>query len=221
MKTWKLIFLIFIFYSCNSEIKKATQKEHIQEVEQVQEINQDGISLYDGKSLNGWEITNFGTQGPVYISEGNIILSYGEGCTGINFINDFPKVNYEVSLEAMKTSGNDFFCGITFPVNETFCSFIVGGWGGPVVGLSIIDGKDASENETKMLKNFEQNIWYKIKLKVTTEKIESWIDNEKILDFEIGDHDLYIRPEVSLSKPFGITTWNTTGVLRKIRLNKL
>jgi hypothetical protein len=49
-------------------------------------------------------------------------------------------MNYEIKLEAKKVTGNDFFCGMTFPVGDSFCSFIVGGWGGPVVGLSSIDG---------------------------------------------------------------------------------
>ncbi|MBE3084634.1 MAG: hypothetical protein IMZ64_00270, partial [Bacteroidetes bacterium] len=39
--------------------------------------------LFDGKSLQGWEITNFGPQGPVYVSGGEIILGMGDGCTGI------------------------------------------------------------------------------------------------------------------------------------------
>ena len=143
----------------------------------------DENALFDGKTLNGWKVTEFGPQGPVYVSEGKIILNYGDGCTGITWEKEFPKVNYEVTLEARKTSGNDFFCGMTFPVNEEFCSLIVGGWGGPVVGLSCIDGKDASENETTILKRFDKDVWYKIKLTVTDENITAWIDDEKLVDF--------------------------------------
>jgi hypothetical protein len=106
-------------------------------------------------------------------------------------------------------------------VNETWCSLIVGGWGGPVVGLSTIDGADASDNDTKVLKNFERNQWYNIRLKVTAEKIEAWIDGEMLVDFVIGDHRLSIRPEVDLSRPFGIASWNTTAALRNIRVKEL
>ena len=63
----------------------------------------------------------------------------------------FPKVDYEVNLDAKRVAGNDFFCGITFPVGKRFCSLIVGGWGGATVGLSSIDGKDAAENETTLI----------------------------------------------------------------------
>jgi hypothetical protein len=124
-------------------------------------------------------------------------------------------------LEAQKTSGNDFFCGMTFPVNDEFCSLIVGGWGGPVVGLSCIDGKDAANNDTKILKRLDKNVWYNIKLQVTNEKILAWVDDEKLVDFAYPGHELYVRPEVSLSKPFGICSWNTTAELRNIRLVEL
>lgn len=176
------------------------------------------ILLFDGKTLEGWEVTQFGTQGPVQVSDGNIVLGMGDGCSGITWKGDFPKMNYEVKLEAKKVSGNDFFCGMTFPVGDSFCSFIVGGWGGPVVGLSSIDGLDASENETYTLKKFEHNTWYKIHLKVSEEKIEAWIDGEQIVDFSHKGRKLSIRPEVELSKPFGICSWITTAALRNIQL---
>ena len=122
---------------------------------------------------------------------------------------------------ALQQTINDFFCGITFPVKDQFCSLIVGGWGGPVVGLSCIDGKDASENATNVLKRFDKNVWYKIKMRVTGEKIQAWIDDEKLVDFAYTGHELYVRPEVELSKPFGICTWMTTGELRRIRLEDI
>jgi hypothetical protein len=129
--------------------------------------NRDGIFCLNGETLENWEITSFGTEGPVKVSDGTIVLGMGDGCTGITWKGDFPRTNYEVRLQAKKVSGNDFFCGITFPVDSTYCSFIAGGWGGPVVGLSSIDGKDASENETRTLKKFEHDTWYQIRLKVT------------------------------------------------------
>lgn len=185
----------------------------------VQQEDQEGLkTLFDGESLDGWEITNFGTQGPVQVSGGNIVLGMGDGCTGVTWKGDFPKMDYEVSLEAKKISGNDFFCGMTFPVDSSFCSFIVGGWGGPVMGLSSIDGLDASENETRSMKKFEHDTWYRIRLRVTPGKIEAWIDNEQVVDFATEGRRLSIRPEVSLSKPFGICSWMTTAALRNIQV---
>ena len=211
MKIWKFgILILFILgIACNN--RKPVNQNEVSE----------GISLFDGKAFDGWEISQFGTQGPVDIYDGKIVLGMGDGLTGITWVKEFPKINYEVSLEAMKISGNDFFCGITFPVNDDFCSFIVGGWGGPVVGLSTIDGVDASENSTKILKKLEKNTWYKIRLKVSPQKIIAWIDNEKVVDFEILEQKLSIRPEVDQSIPFGIASWNTKAALRNIRVKEL
>lgn len=107
---------------------------------------------------------------------------------------------------------------MTFPAGKDPCTLIVGGWGGTVVGLSSINEMDASENETMIIRQFEKNRWYKIRLKVTEQTIEAWIDAEKIVDFTIGANTLSIRPEVELSKPFGIASWRTTAAIRNIRL---
>jgi hypothetical protein len=144
----------------------------------------------------------------------------GDGCTGITWKRDFPLTGYEVTLEAMKVEGNDFFCGMTFPVGKDPCTLIVGGWGGTIVGLSSINGMDASENETTTLKQFEKNQWYRIRLKVTEQTIQAWINGEIVVDFTIDDNTLSIRPEVDLSKPFGIASWRTTAALRNIRLGR-
>ena len=51
--------------------------------------------------------------------------------------------------------GGDFFCGLTFPYGDASCTFVVGGWGGGLVGLSSINGDDASENETRTTISWE------------------------------------------------------------------
>ncbi len=215
-----IFFLTLLVFASACSGKQEKKKQQIQPA--VYELAKvDGEYLFDGNSLNGWEITQFGPQGPVDVYNGKIILNYGDGCTGVTYNGDFPKINYEVNMEAQKTSGNDFFCGITFPVNNEYCSLIVGGWGGAVVGLSVIDGRDASENETKILKRFDKSVWYTIKLRVDNEKIVAWIDQEKVVDFSYAQHQLSIRPEVELSKPFGICTWMTTGEIRNIWLQEL
>lgn len=184
----------------------------------VTELSVDSTLIFNGKDLDGWEITNFGPQGPVYISGDAIILGMGEGCTGVTYRKDFPEMNYKVTLEAKKVDGNDFFCGITFPVGDSPCTFIAGGWGGTTVGLSSINGADASENETTTLRKFEKDVWYKICLIVKPDTIRALIDDKVVVNFAIGDKKLSIRPEVELSRPFGITSWNTTAALRNIRV---
>ena len=206
-----------VLTSCNSPAKKDSNSKQ----EYAPAIPVGWQALFNGNTLENWKITSFGTEGPVKVLDGSIVINYGDGCSGITRTDTFPKVNYEVQLEARKMVGNDFFCGMTFPVNDDFCSLIVGGWGGPVVGLSNIDGVDASENETQVLKNFEKEVWYTIRLRVTETTIRAWIDDEKLVDFSYTSHKLSIRPEVSLSKPFGICTWMTTAELRNIAMLKI
>lgn len=182
-------------------------------------VAKDSSYLFNGYSLDGWEITNFGTQGPVYVSGDEIILGMGDGCTGITWKGDFPTDNYEVTLEAKRIDGNDFFCGLTFPAGDSPCTLIIGGWGGTVVGLSSINGEDASENETSRVMSFEKGRWYNISLKVANGRIEARIDSVLVVDFVIGSNYLSIRPEVDLSRPFGFATWRTTAALRDIRLD--
>ena len=181
----------------------------------------DKREYYAWKSLEGWDITNFGPQGPVYVSDGEIILGMGDGCTGITWKGDFPTINYEVSLDAMRVDGNDFFCAMTFPVGKDPCTLIVGGWGGTTVGLSSIDGMDASENSTTTLMRFDKKLWYHICLTVTEKGIKAMIDSTMVVDFKTGNNKLSIRPEVELSKPFGIASWNTTAAFRNIRVKRI
>lgn len=181
----------------------------------------DSTLIFDGKSLNGWEITNFGPQGPVSVSDGKILLGMGDGCTGITWKKDFPVINYKVTLEAMRVQGNDFFCGMTFPVGMDACSLIIGGWGGNVTGLSSIDNKDASENETTTLQKYEKGRWYGVCLIVTNDSIKATVDDRPVVKFALDDRKMSIRPEVQLSRPFGIASWNTTAALRNIRVVRL
>jgi hypothetical protein len=185
-------------------------------------------SLFDGKSLGEWKDSGFATQGRVEVKDGTIVVGFGEGCSGVTFKGKFPETNYELRLEAMRVDGSDFFCGLTFPVArkdkdgkkaETQpCTLILGGWGGQLVGLSSINGSDASENSHSTSKEFANGKWYKVRLRVTEPKIEAWLDDEKIIDLTMGDQKLSIRLEVEESKPLGIATWRTTGAYKNIEV---
>jgi hypothetical protein len=68
---------------------------------------------------------------------------------------------------------------------------------------------------------------------VTKEKIECWIDKEKMVDLQYvrwEDEDgkkvkkerkISIRIECELCKPLGVSTWCTTGAVRDIRIRSL
>jgi Domain of Unknown Function (DUF1080) len=178
--------------------------------------------LFDGKTLTNWKSSNFGGEGEVSVKNGAILLERGGDMTGITFAGkDFPRMDYEVTLEGKKIQGNDFFCTTTFPVGDAFCSLVVGGWGGGVVGLSSIDTRDAVDNETTKITAFKKDQWYRVRIRVTKDRIQAWIDKEKVVDLETKDKKISIRGECEASKPFGICTWRTEGAVRDIRVRLL
>lgn len=178
-------------------------------------------SLFDGKTLQGWKTPQFGGEGKVYVKDGAIVMERGDAMTGITWTGNVPTMDYELEFEAKRVEGVDFFATTTFPVGDTHCSFVVGGWGGPVVGLSSIDHYDASENETTRTKDFKLNQWYRIRIRVTRGKIECWIDDEQMVDLETQGKKISIRFECDLCRPLGISTWCTTGAVRNIRIRRL
>ena len=178
-------------------------------------------SLFDGKTLQGWKTPQFGGEGKVYVKDGAIVMERGDAMTGITWTGKVPTMDYELQFEAKRVEGVDFFATTTFPVGNTHCSFVVGGWGGPVVGLSSIDYYDASENETTRTKDFKLNQWYRIRIRVTRGKIECWIDDEQMVDLDTHGKKISIRFECDLCRPLGISTWCTTGAVRNIRIRRL
>ncbi len=179
------------------------------------------LQLFDGKSLLGWKQTKFGGEGDVEVDAGKLVLRAGNPMTGVTWTGEYPRMDYELSLEAMRVDGSDFFCGLTFPVGENACTFVVGGWGGGVIGLSSLDGMDASENETTRYQEFENGRWHKIRVRVTEKKIEAWLDDKLVADVETEGRRISIRPEVELSRPLGISSYATTAALRKIVVRPL
>ena len=178
-------------------------------------------TVFNGKDLSDWRITEFGGQGDVYVEARQILLDFGSSMTGITYKQELPRDNYEIQLDAKRLEGTDFFCGLTFPVDDKYLTLIVGGWGGALVGLSSIDGDDASENDTQLSMAFKRNQWYQIRLRVQADTVSIWIDNQRVIEKSIKDHELSIRPEVNLSRPLGICAWETRAALRKLVFRKL
>ncbi|MBP7934675.1 MAG: DUF1080 domain-containing protein [Phycisphaerae bacterium] len=180
--------------------------------------------LFDGQSLAGWRVLKDGAfehHGQVRVKDGTIVLERGSLQTGVGWNGQVPRDDYEVSLEAMRTDGNDFFCGLTFPVGNEPCTWIIGGWGGSVVGLSNVDNDAAVENVTTQGMTFENNRWYKIRLRVTTSRIDAWIDDKQMIDLERGEHKFSVWWEQEPARPLGIAAWDTGAALRNIRLKRL
>jgi hypothetical protein len=186
--------------------------------------NPDQISLFDGKTLGKWKKTSFGGEGDVFINEdGNLEFGFGAVITGVHWGEAAPATsNYEISLEAMKLDGNDFFIALTFPVKDSHATFVVGGWGGGVVGLSCVDDLNASENETMSIEGFENDVWYKIRVKVTDDQLQAWIDDNEAVTLDLEGRKISLLPgDIELSVPVGIAAYQTRAQYRNLVWKKL
>lgn len=181
--------------------------------------------LFDGKTLKGWKVVAEGEddeKNKARAANGLILCEAGFELTGVAWTGGgFPTMDYEVAVDAMRVAGEDFFCGITFPVGKMAATLIIGGWGGTVVGISNVDSLNASENKTTQDITFAKERWYRIRLRVTKAKIEAWIDKDKVIDLKTKGRKLAVWLQQEAYLPFGINAWQTQAALRNIMLRRI
>lgn len=205
--------------------KAATSKSAASNPDQdtAEELNFGEVeNLLAKDSLDGWEELSFGGEGDCEVKDGVLRMGAGDPMTGIAIDHDdLPKTDYEISLDARKIDGTDFFCCLTFPVAESHCSLIVGGWGGTLVGLSCINDADASTNGTRSIRKFETGQWYSIRVRVQPEKISTWIDDKQVIDQSIVGKKISLRNDVDLSKPLGLSSFQTIAEIKNVQLKRI
>jgi hypothetical protein len=182
--------------------------------------------LFDGKSLNDWEMVDMGGSGEVTLEGGQLIINQGDSLSGAVYkkVEELPLINYEITLQAKRLQGVDFFCGLTFPVGDLkkCATLVCGGWGGSVTGISSIDDMDASSNATGTYQRYEDNKWYSFRLRVTAENISAWLDDKQIVDQDIKDRKVSLREgPIDAYMPLSITTFNTMAAIKNVRMKAL
>ena len=163
---------------------------------------------------------------------GVLVLGTGEPFSAVKYEGKediLPREGYEISWDAMRVDGTDFFSALTFPVGkreegkEDKCvSFVNGGWGGWVVGISSINHQFASENETTRSFEFVNGRWYHFTLQVTPEVIRCLIDGKDQFKVDIREKALAMHPsEIQRCVPLGFCSYQTTGAIRNVQIRKL
>lgn len=176
------------------------------------------IQLLEENSLGQWKPAQFAHFGEIMVRDSVLYLDLGSYLTGVVWKGELPeRSNFEIELEARKTFGSDFLLGLTVPVGDSHCTWICGGWGGRIVGISDINGKSADRNETTIEMKFEQNQWYRFRMRVEERRIRCWIDNEAVIDVDISGKQISMRPgEIDTAIPLSITSFDTMAEYRNI-----
>ena len=172
--------------------------------------------------LGDWDTIDFAGGAESSVTANTLEIGSGEELTGIYWDGaDLPVNNYELRMQARRTEGIDFFCGPVFPVNDSHCCLIVGGWAGATVGLSNIDDKDASQNETTRLMSFDDNRWYDIRIRVLPDRIIAWIDDDCVIYQNIAGRKISLRGDTEICTPMGMCTFQTKAEIRKLTLQRI
>ena len=182
------------------------------------------LDLFDGKTLQGWEVLkkdHFDLAGKVFAENGAIVMEAGAPYTGITWTGDFPRDCFEVEWKGIRRNNYDIFCGLTVPVGEEYVTYVLGGWGGSVVGLSNVDFMNANDNQTTCIEEFENGTWYTFRIRVEPEKIQAWIDDKLRFEQPREDHKFDIYYQLEPNRPLGFFTWNTEGGIKDIRMRRI
>lgn len=168
-----------------------------------------------------WSPTPFGGGGAVRMEDGALELGPGHPLTGVTWSAPVPRGDYELELEAERLQGDDFFVGLTFPVGDAHLTLVLGGWGGALCGLSCLDGRDASDNETKFFHAFERGRLYAVRVEVRDTRVRAWLDGSEVVDVDTAGRSVGLRTEVEPSAPLGLATFLTRARYRKLRWRSL
>ena len=172
-------------------------------------------SLFDGKSLEG-HAAQFKGHGPVRVESGNIVLGAGNQMTGLTWNGAFPKTNYEIRFEAARLQGNDFFASLTFPVGESFCTWVTGGWGGDVVRYFQHRRLGCCRQRNPDLFHLRDRTLVPLETAGIRRPGLAWIDDKQVIKVAIAGRKIGLRfgDMRACSAPLGFASYLTAGGIR-------
>jgi hypothetical protein len=186
----------------------------------------DAVALFNGKDLAGWKVAEMCESGKVLVlPDGTVECGFGNPMTGIVYTNTPPRMNYELSLEAQRVEGMDFFVALTLPIETNCCTVIIGGWGGGLCGVSSFDYMDASENPWSEGVSFENRRWYTLRVRVTPGVLQVFLD-EKLytarIEFDSASR-FSLRPgsDIEMTAPLGLASYRTRAHWRRFTLTPI
>jgi hypothetical protein len=180
-------------------------------------------ALMEGAPAAAWQQAGIPEEGQIAVKDGNLEIGIGAPMTGAKFTAwdqaVLPGTSYTIRYETMRVEGRDIFGMCTFPVSshEAHATFVIGGWGGTVTGLSSLDFLDASENATRAEQAFQHGVWYAVRIEVRPEDIRVWINDRPVVNASIKGKKVSLRPgDIDHCLPFGFATWGTKAKVRRV-----
>lgn len=190
--------------------------------------NEAPVRLLEPRLLAHWHRADIPKGGDITVDKNDLVLSPGSPMTGARFrgwtAENLPLTDYEVTFEARRVEGQDFFAALTFPVRSlnACATLVLGGWGGALVGISSIDEQDASENSTRSEQHFVNGQWYSVRLQVTNEELKAWIDDRLVVNTSIKGRKISLRPgDIEQCAPFGFASYATKGEIKGLAVRRL
>jgi len=184
------------------------------------------VRLFNGKDLSGWKVAGFDGGGEIKVqADGAVSCAEGKPLSGMAYTNPIPTISYELKLEAMRVEGSDFFIGLTIPVEDSFCTVIIGGWGGGLCGVSSVNYMDAADNMWTRHVNFESKRWYKLRVRVMPNVLQVFLDDKtyhaRIQYEKASVFSLRSGSDIDKTKPLGLATYQTSALWRNFTLTKI
>jgi hypothetical protein len=184
------------------------------------------VRLFNGKDLTGWRVADIYGSGTVTVLEdGSVECGHGNPMTGIAYTNAPLRMNYELSLQAVRVKGSDFFAALTIPIEQHYCTVIIGGWGGGLCGISSVDYMDASENPWSEGLNLENGRWYTLRVRVTPGVLQVFLDEELYtarVEFEEASRfSLRSGSDIDKTTPLGLATYRTLARWRNFTVTPI
>ena len=177
--------------------------------------------LFDGKTLDGWKKTDFYHAGEVKVDDGRIVMAAGDSMTGITTTRqDLPTTDYELTYEAMRLTGDDFFAAATFPVGKSYITLVNGGWGGYVTGLSSSNGHGRLGERDHQPFKYQEKTWYRFRVRVTGEVIRCWVGDKQVIAVTHKEKHVGRGSRRGPTSP-GLRHLETASALRKIEIRPL
>ncbi|HUT35547.1 MAG TPA: family 16 glycoside hydrolase [Planctomycetota bacterium] len=181
-------------------------------------------SLFDGKSLEGWRASakaRFAKGGDVRAEDGVIKVGRGGPWTAVVCTQRLPALDYELELEARRVGGADDFCDMLFPVGSTYGRLLAGGDSGGRLAVSVKTPLAEGAGRVRTWHRFENDRWYRLRLRVGRERFEVFVDDQRLLDAPTAAIEAELTDGYDDLVPLGIFTWGTGSHLRNIRLRRI